>query len=162
MSPDQSADGANQQKAQLQALFDETLLDNGYIMQLTFDLFHDTLALLVQVPISDEDVRNHRIVFSGIRALFYQTGLLFPPQAEAAEFDPAVGLALSWVGYNYYDRPVVIRVVDAPRGLEKVSGVTMNFALDIMLSNGVLLLAASSVSIDDVHFDVGIPPKSEP
>lgn len=161
MSPNQSADEANLQKAQLQALFDKTLLDNGYIMQFDFDPLRDTLALFVRVPLSEEDVREHHIVFSGIRTLYYQTGLLSPPKTETAEFDPAVGLAWSWVGYNFYDRPVIIRVVDPPRGLEAVGGVTVNFALDLMLSNGVLLLAASSVSIDDQHFEVSFPPRPE-
>lgn len=161
MAPDQSVDDNNQQKAKLQALFDETLLDNGYITQFAFDLFRNTLSILVQVPLSQEDVREHRVVFSGIRSLFYQNELLFPPEAEEEVLDPEAGLPWSWAGYNYYDRPVVVRWIDAPHGLERV-GMTMNFALDIFLSNGVLLLAASGVSIDGQYFDVGIPPKPNP
>ena len=156
VSRDQEPD---QQRTELQDLFDRTLLDNGYIMRFTFDLFENRLTILVRVPITQNDVREHRVEFRGVRALFYQNELDFPWEDVAAGYDPAVGTPWSWAGYNYYDRPVTIRLVDPPSGLKQV-GITVNFALDVF--NGVVLIAASGVSIDDEYFDVGLPPMPEP
>ena len=147
------------QKTELQHRIDTTLLSNGYITKFDFDLFDHEVSIKVRVVTIDGEVRIHQIIFRGVQALFYQDALKFPASDTpiAAEYVTANVVEWLWMGYEFYEHPVVVRVVDPPPGLEKVNGVRMNFALDLGFSNSVILIAASGVKIDDEDYYVGRP-----
>ena len=161
MAHDQPNVDSDQQKKRLQDLFDMTLYDTCYITKVDFDLAHSKLTILFNAYVGADETLEHRVVFSGVRALLYQHELHWPFEPTPDDFIPPRGVLWAWAGYNYYDRPVIVRVIDPPHGLEPVDGVSMNFALDLSLSDGVMLIAARGVSIDDKSFDVGLPPTSQ-
>ena len=102
------------QKAELQRLIDTTLLGDGYLTKFELDLFDHEVTIKVRVPWSADDVHAHTIIFRGVEALFYQNRLMFTSSDTAVETRLANALTWPWMGYEYYDRPVVVSVIDPP------------------------------------------------
>jgi hypothetical protein len=125
-------------------------MDSSYITRFDFDLFDHEVTIKFRVPTSGE-VLTHQIVFRGVQALFYQDALQFPLSNAPIDVEHVTSNVVEWLwmGYEFYDRPVIVRVVDPPHGLEKINGVRMNFVLDFGWSNSVILIAASGIKIDD-------------